>query len=828
MKRLLLVLVVLLLPALGAGAWWWARQPLPVLDGQLGVTGLKDPVEVLFDGHAVPHVYARDPEDAWFAAGVLHARERLWQMELYRRVTAGRVSEVLGEAALPIDKRFLTLRLRDAAEAEWQRARPEVRSALERYAAGVNAVAAALGPRRRPIEMQLLGITPAAWTPVDTLAVGRLLAWRLAENHQSELVRAAVAQKLGAESARLLSGRYPANAPTILGSATDAPAVNAVDPAPAPPGSDPELPKTTQNLPPDTWPAGLEWLHPMAKRGNSNNWVVAGAKTSTKRPLLANDPHLLVEFPSVWYEMHLVAAGLDVIGVTIPGVPFVIIGHNRRVAWGFTNSGADVQDLALERLDVARKRYLSGSGWQAAKVTRVEIPVRGRSRPEPFDVWETPRGVIFAEPGLNWDAPPAWMSPNEGQVPTEQVSAYALRWSGVDGDTASSFELLDRSLDWPTFTAAIDRFDTPSQNAVYADVDGNIGYALSGRLPIRAFGDGTMPVNGASGLGWTDGPPPLLPRVLNPTSGYLTSSNNEVDRRSDVLITRDWAAPFRTTRIHEVLSAGTALGLDDMTRLQTDVKSLGAARVLAGVRPALAAATAQGAEAAAVEALTELAAWDGVVDARPVVTLYEAFEHAVWRRTFIDEMGEPLFRVFYQWAGGERPAGLHAIVDDRQSRWFDDIATIEKRETRDDIYILAARDAAEQVQAEFGRGSGRAWDRVHAVTFAHPLGEGSWWRSWLFSRGPVPITGDGTTVMRVSWSRLRPFGGWELPSWRQVFDVGQWDESRVVLPTGQSGHLTSPYYFDQNELWRTGQYRTQPFSRTAVVAAQAHRLLLVP
>lgn len=833
MKRLLLVIVVLLLPALGAGAWWWARQPLPVLDGQLGVTGLKDPVEVIFDRHAVPHVYARDPEDAWFAAGVLHARERLWQMELYRRVTGGRVSEVLGEAALPIDKRFLTLGLRDAAEAEWQRARPEVRSALERYAAGVNAVAAALGPRQRPIEMQLLGITPAAWTPVDSLAVGRLLAWRLAENHQSELVRAAVAQKLGAESARQLSGRYPANAPTILGSATDAPAVNAVDPAPAPPaapssGSDPELPKTTQNLPPATWPAGLEWLHPMAKRGNSNNWVVAGAKTSTKRPLLANDPHLLVEFPSVWYEMHLVAAGLDVIGVTIPGVPFVIIGHNRRVAWGFTNSGADVQDLALERLDVARKRYLSSSGWQAAKVTRVEIPVRGRSGPEPFDVWETPRGVIFAEPGLNWEAPPAWMSPNEGPVPTEQVSAYALRWSGVDGDTASSFELLDRSLDWQTFTAAIDRFDTPSQNAVYADVDGNIGYALTGRLPIRAFGDGTMPVNGTSGLGWTDGPPPLLPRVLNPTAGYLTSSNNEVDRRTDVLITRDWAAPFRTTRIHEVLTAGTALGLDDMTRLQNDVKSLGAARVLAGVRPALEAATTQGAEAAAVEALTELAAWDGVVDARPVVTLYEAFEHAVWRRTFVDEMGEPLFRVFYQWAGGERPAGLHAIVDDRQSRWFDDIATIEKRETRDDIYILAARDAAEQVQAEFGRGSGRAWDRVHAVTFAHPLGEGSWWRSWLFSRGPVPITGDGTTVMRVSWSRLRPFGGWELPSWRQVFDVGQWDEARVVLPTGQSGHLMSPYYFDQNELWRTGQYRTQPFSRTAVVAAQAHRLLLVP
>jgi penicillin amidase len=265
-----------------------------------------------------------------------------------------------------------------------------------------------------------------------------------------------------------------------------------------------------------------------------------------------------------------------------------------------------------------------------------------------------------------------------------------------------------------------------------------------------------------------------------------------------------------------------------MTRLQNDVKSLASLRVLAGVKPALDTAKKQEAEASAVNALTELAAWDGVVDGRPVVTLYEAFEDALWRRTFVDEMGDPLFRVFYEWAGGERPAGLHAVIDERQSRWFDDIATIEKRESRDDIYILAARDAAERVDADFGSGSGRAWDRVHGLTFEHPLGAGSWWRGWIFSRGPVPIVGDGTTVMRVSWNRLRPFRAYEAPSWRQVFDVGEWDQARVVLPSGQSGHLMSAHYFDQNELWRSGQYRTQPFSRQAVTAAQRHRLLLAP
>ena len=545
--------------------------------------------------------------------------------------------------------------------------------------------------------------------------------------------------------------------------------------------------------------------------------------------MFANDPHLLVEFPSVWYEMHLVAAGLDVIGVTIPGVPFVVIGHNRRIAWGFTNSGADVQDLTLERLDVVRKRYLAAGGWQAAKVSAWTSRFEGGPRPSPSTSGKPRAARSSCEPGLDWEAPPAWMSPARASAPSAQVSAYALHWAGLDGDTASSFERLNRADGWDSFVAAIDTFDTPSQNIVYADVDGNIGYALNGRLPVRASGDGTTPHSGSSGAAGTTVPPrrgcraSSIPRRV--TSPPRTTRSIGMAR---VLITRDWAAPFRAIRLHEALAAAKGVGLEDMARLQNDVKSLAAARLVAGIAPALEAAKKQGAELEAVDTLTELAAWDQVVDGRPVVTLYQAFEDAVWRRTFADEMGEPLFRVFYQWAGAERPAGLHAIIDERQSRWFDDIATIEKRESRDDIYILAAHDAAELVEAEYGRGSGRAWDRVHAVTFEHPLASGSWWRSWVFNRGPVPIAGDGTTVMRVSWNRLRPFRAWEAPSWRQLLDVGDWDQARVVLPAGQSGHLMSPHYFDQNELWRSGEYRAQPFSREGVVKAQRHRLVLTP
>jgi len=830
-KRILFATVVLLLVASGAG-WWWARGSLPALDGQHPLPGLRAPVEVLIDQYGVPTAYARDAEDAWFAAGALHARDRLWQMELYRRVTLGRLSEVMGETTLRIDQRFLTLGLRQAAHEEWTRATPAVQGALERYAAGVNAVAADLTGRRRPIEFQLLGITPSPWTPEDSLAVGRLLAWRLAENHQAELVRAALAEKFGESAARELAGRYPADSPAILdgesgraATAVGSAAVAASWGSPLRVSSGSATASPRGETP--AWPPGLEWLRPGVKRGNSNNWVVAGRKTKSGRAILANDPHLPIELPGVWYELHLVAAGLDVAGVTIPGVPFVVIGHNARVGWGITNTNADVQDLFLERIDLGRKRAFHRGEWLPLEVTSADIPVRGRTDPYRFEVWKSANGPLFAEVGLDWDAPPSWLSP-EGR-PSGERQAYAIRWN-AGGDLAVSFEALNRAADWPSFTAAIELFAVPSSNLVYADVDGNIGYAMSGRLPVRAGSDGSMPLAGAGGEGRWVGtvPASALPRALNPAAGFVSSANNEIDRRFPGLITRDWAAPFRATRLLAELSKPESVDLDAMLALQNDRRSLAADAVLQGVDAAVAAGRAREADRTAVAVLDRLAAWDRMVDARPVVSLYEAFEDALWRRTFVDEMDEPLFRAFYEWAGAERSAGLHVVLADRQSRWFDDISTVDRRESRDDIIILAARDAEERLQAEYGDDSRRAWDQIHAVNFDHPLGSVAFPMAWFFNRGPAPIAGDGTTVMRVSWNRLEPFAAWEYPSWRQLLHAGEWDESRVSMPSGQSGHPLSPHYFDQNDLWRAGRYRLQPFSRSAVQAASRHRLLLVP
>ncbi len=828
LKRLFVLTLVLAIPAVAAAGYWWARQSLPPLDGQIAAPGLGAPVEVLVDQYGVPSVYARDAEDAFFSAGVLHARDRLWQMELYRRVTLGRLSEVLGAETVEIDKRFLTLDLRASARDEWERATPQVRTALEKYAAGVNAYMATLQQRRQqPLEFQILGFMPEPWEPVDSLAIGRLLAWRLAENHHAELVRGALGRKFGADAALTLTGRYPADGPAILeGAPRVAPATTTTTTTAASgvmASSDGGAPNS---VPPvrAVYPSGLEWLSPTARRGNSNSWVLAASKTSGGRPMLANDPHLQMEFPAVWYEMHLVAADLDVAGVTIPGVPVVAIGHNARIAWGITNTGADVQDLSLERIDVGRKRSFHRGEWVPIEITTADIPVRGRS-PVPFEVWKTRNGPIVADLELEFELAPPWLSP--AARPNEERRAYALRWD-TTGDLAVAFDGINRATDWASFTAAVGSFALPSSNIVYADVDGNIGYAMSGRLPIRAGSDGRMAVDGNSGVTWNGAvDPATLPRMLNPEAGFIASANNLVDRSFAPLITHDWAAPFRATRLRELLSKAEGVSLDQMAVMQNDKRSAAADLLLKHLPGAIKLGRSKDGEGEWATRLDQLAQWDRIVDNRPIVAYFEAFEDAVWRRTFVDEMEEPLFNKFYEWAGAEKYAGIYALLDDPNNQWWDDILTVERTESVYDVFLTAAQDAEVYLRNEWGGESSRNWHRVHTARFAHPIG-GRFPFQLLFNKGPVGLDGDGTTVMRTSFDRLKRYEVFEYPSWRQLFDVGQWDDSRVILPSGQSGHPLSPFYFDQNEMWRSGQYRRQPFSRAAVYAAARYRLLLVP
>ena len=544
----------------------------------------------------------------------------------------------------------------------------------------------------------------------------------------------------------------------------------------------------------------------------SNSWVIHGSRTASGRPILANDPHLAIEMPSVWWEVHVVSGALNVAGVTIPGLPFVVIGHNARIGWGLTNAGSDVQDFFVEQLDPSRQHYRVGDEWVPVQIRRHEIRVSGRDEPVIFEVRSTRHGPIL-NPDDWYDAYPG--DPSSPAQLGETV--LALKWHPIlEGNASGAFERLARAATWPEFVDAVRGFSAPAQNFVYADVDGNIGYAMSGLLPVRAGSDGVLPVPGeprdADWHGWVD--INQLPAVLNPPSGQIVTANNEVDRGLPYVVTRDWAAPFRAQRITELLGDRRGLDFRAMRQIHADITSGSADFILKAIE--------------LPESVKELRTWDRRVDHRPVSLLYAAFEEALWRRTFVDEMSAPLYDRFYRYAGRERVAGLHAVISDPRSSWFDDRSTPDVIETRDDIVRQAADDALAVLRARFGEPARWRWDEAHAVKFSHPLSGGGRVLDWFFSRGPVPVGGDSTTVNKTTIDLRRPYATSEAASYRQILDIGAWDASLGVNITGQSGHPRSPHYFDQNRLWQQGEYRPLPFTRTAVEAATVSQLELVP
>jgi penicillin amidase len=830
--------LLVIVAVLAATGWWWTLRVVPPLDGRIPLRGLRAPVAVRFDRFAIPHISATSDEDAWQTVGLLQARDRLWQMELYRRVASGRLSELLGEATVEIDRRFLTLGLRRAAEIEWQRTNPSVRTAFESYARGVNA-AMSVGQGRLPLELQLLRVQPEPWTPIDSLAIGKLFAWRLGANHTAELLRYELAQALGDRAQELLPGP-PEWAPTILGTIVDRPSaiVHRQIPRvePASPLAEMRLLADRRSTTDDrrstindrrwpiddgrstiddgrsTMPPGLEWLSSDA-RALSNSWVVSGARTATGRPLLANDPHLAIEMPSVWWEAHVTGATVNVAGVTIPGIPFVIIGHNERIGWGLTNVGADVQDFFVEQLDPSRQKYLEGDTWVPLDTTHYAIRVSGRDRPVEFDVRSTRHGPVLN--AGDWHDPLPGMTVEPPAVEPLDQTVLALKWPVIEGESAAAFNALARAGNWADFIEATRQFSAPAQNFVYADVDGNIGYAMSGLLPIRSAGDGSMPTPGwlsdADWSGLIGGV--QLPAQLNPSTGQIVTANNEVARNLPLNITRDWVAPFRAARIIEMLGDRRGLDIPAMARMQGDITSLAAKFLLSALGDA---------------APKELRAWDSQADGGSAPALFAAFEDAMWRRTFADDMTDVQYARFYRYAANERFAGLRAIIGDATSPWFDDRSTPGVRETRDDIARMAAVDAVALLRDRYGDPTKWRWDQIHAVKFAHALSGGGRLLDWMFSRGPVPVGGDNTTVNKTTTNLRRPYETSEAASYRQILDVGAWDASVGVNTTGQSGHPASPHYFDQNALWRQGGYHPLPFTRPAVEAATVSLLELVP
>jgi penicillin amidase len=780
----------------GAGLYRFAlRQPQAPLDGVVSPPGVRTDVEIVRDAAGVPHVYAATSHDLYYALGYLHAQDRLWHMELNRRVARGRLSEIFGEPTVTFDRLMRRIGLAHVATAEAIAMGPEERVALEGYAVGVNGFMAA-HRLRLPLECRILRFQPEPWEPADSLACGKLLSWMLSSNWDTEWFRARLVQQVGPEAAALLDLGYPSGHPVTI------------DPGVSFEGLSDSLVAEFQSIQRDL---GL------ATGGFSNAWAVAPEKSATGAAILASDPHLRPQMPSIWYEAHLCGDGLDVVGATMPGVPFVLIGHNQSIAWGITASMVDTQDLFVERTSPEHPgQYETPAGWEPLSVRREEIRVRGRAEPILEQIQETRHG-------------PALSPLLTGETRLLTVQASILR----AGQAARGAVRLNRARSWTDFRAALADWDL-AVNVVYADREGNIGYQLCGKVPRREAGSGLLPAPGWDARYDWRGYLPFdeLPSVFNPPCGYVVSANNRIvgDDFPHVL-SRDWCDGFRAMRIENQLRSREKHTLDDFGAMQLDFYSEAARQI----SESFADVVPPPGDPLTTRAFEHLRRWDYRLTAESVsASIYSAVRRHLLRNVFGSRLG-PLVGGFTGTAAPEGVAGniyparasgmLIELLRKADPQWF---ANDTQFSNWIDLKWRSLNAAVQELRSRFGDDMDTwTWGRLHAVSFDHPFGRVKFLKP-LFSRGPYPIGGDGDTPHQ-SASIGGSWGADEyIPSYRQIVDLGNLSNSRSIHTTGQSGLPGSAHFDDFIPLWLTGQYHPMRYGRREVLDDLKHMLVLRP
>lgn len=750
----------------GLGVYWLTLS-LPLTAGTLSVPGLAKPAEIRRDEHGLVLIRAEAERDAYFALGFAHAQDRLFQMELGRRLGAGRLSEVFGAPTLEVDRLMRVLGLYRLAESSLAHLGPEVQAAFDAYAAGVNAF---LATRDRPLppEYYLLGFRPEPWRPADSLVLGRLLAFQLGANWSDELLRHRLARRLDAERLNALWPALPAD-----------------DEAAAGP------------------------LSPL--RAASNGWAVSGRRTASGKPLLANDPHLPLGAPIQWYLARMEFPGLSLAGGTFPGLPFVLVGHNGRVAWGFTTTGGDNQDLFIERLTPGDAgRYESPDGPRPF-LTREEVILVDGAPAVSLTVRQTRHGPVISDA-------------DESAATVQANEVVALAWTclGEDDRTAEAFYRMNRAADAGAMVAALRHFQCPVQNAIFAEVDGGIGLVTAGLMPVRkaVFAGSQMPAPGWSGAyDWAGTlAPDELPRTLDPPAGWVANANDSVLAPGySHFIAARWEPPYRKQRIAELLGGASGLTADDMAAMQADTLSPLARAAL----PAMLAALGEAPGDPMVErARALLSTWDFRMDrdqAAPLI--FVAWLGETSRALYADDVGDlfdELSRTLFFATGRLWADGNGA------ERWCDDVGTATA-ETCAERLAGSLATAVGRLAAAYGdRPEDWRWGEAHPARFAHRV----WSRVPVLGKWLTPsIAADGgdDTINRAvpAMGSEAGFPDVHGAGLRAIFDLAQLDRSRFIVATGQSGHPLSPHYADLMQRWRDGRYLT-------MVGIEGDRLTLVP
>lgn len=807
--RIFLWIVAILVVAVGAVAWWFVYRPLPQIDGSASLPGLQHEVTVERDQWGVPHIRAASLEDLEEAQGYVMAQDRLWQMDLLRRVARGQLSEILGSATLSIDKDFRMLGFGRAAERDVTLMDAESRKLMEAYARGVNKFIEQ-HEDRLPLEFALLRYKPVPWQPSDTLAISGYMYRTLTDTRERELNRAKVMERGGADRAKDLFSEEATMDHFVVGdpnTPNDGSERSAADSDDEDDDDDmqPDTVLKARSTGGDGWPdltselaasiqEFLEESRSEIRQGlGSNNWVVSGTHTATGKPLLANDTHLELTIPSIWYEIHLTAPGWNVKGFTLPGAPMVIIGHNERIAWGFTNNGADVQDLYIETFNPASPdEYRVKGSWTKAQTIDETIRVKGGSD-EHLKVVITRHGPVVARDG---------------------DKAYAMRWTATEpGGLANSYNWLGKAKNWKEFREVMKKVWGPGQNAVYADVDGNIGYVMAARVPIRKKGHGEVPVPGdTDDYEWTGYIPfEQLPQALNPESGLIVTANARVvGPNYKPYLTDRWEEPYRTARIYDLLHDRHDLRPEDMLKVQTDTYSF--PHVFVADQLMAAARTAKPKDARAQKLIEGLRDWNGIADANSTEV---SFLHAT-RRAAVDLLLEPFLgkeTANYQWRYN---TFLQKILTNRPTKWLP-----AGFKNYDELLAAAADKAVESLAQQSGsqRVEDWAWKRFNSLNMVHPIGREGLLKRFL-SITDKPQSGTVYSIRAAT----KTHG----PAMRFVANPGNWDNSILLIPAGQSGQPGSSHYSDQFSYWYEGQPIFAPFSDAAEANARKHSLILKP
>jgi penicillin G amidase len=758
-RRIFAGLVLLLMLLIGSG-YLYLRSSLPQVNGAIAVSGIGSTVHIERDADGVPLIVAANDEDAAFGLGFVHAQDRLFQMEMMRRYGAGRLAEVVGAEALPIDKQMRVLGFYRAAEAEISHLSPEVQRGLDAYAAGVNALLVTRSGAPPP-EFLLLRFSPEPWRAADSLVWGRLMDLQLGFNYRLELERARLARDLSPEDLALLYPEYPKDAPTTLA----------------------DLSRLYRRLPLDQIHAALPKLPGDGPIYASNNWVVDGPHSASGKPLVANDPHLGFSTPGVWYLARLKTPERELAGATAPGVPLVVLGHNDRIAWGFTTTTADIEDLFIEKLDPDDPgRYLTAEGSAAFDTREETIAVRGVA-PVTMTVRRTRHGPVLS------DVLPA------GWAESGYVLALATTYLSDQDRTAEALWRINRAENWESFRAALDRFTGPPQNIVYGDVDGTIGFIVPGHIPIRRSGNGWMPVPGWTGqFDWTAFIPfDQLPQATNPGSGHFASANNKIVPDSyRYFISRDWDVPYRITRIDAMLETAPKQAPDKSVAMQADTLSLMAQRLV----PLMTRITPS--DPAAEDAVRRLRGWDFRMDAeKPEPLLFIAWLREFARSVFFGRLG-PAAADYWNL----KPMVIAAILSERQD-WC---TTAERPDESCDTRLAEALSAAlAGLRQRYGTDMAEwRWGRAHIAQFPNRVLDripllGDWLKVAIPTSGGPDTVDVGPISIR---DEAHPYDQRFGAGLRIVTDLAAPAESRMIVVPGQSGNPFSPHFSDLLTRWR--------------------------